>query len=192
MSIILTPPGYTRYDHPMIFLAGPIQGADDWQSRAAKYIHQSEPNVIVANPRRDVKFEGEFNEEMYNTQVDWETHHLRSAAKRGTVLFWLGRESEHSCKRSFAQTTRFELGEWFAWHRRNGKEFAIGIEDGYTGGRYVKRRLSQDMPDVQIHPNLEETCFYAAALIYDQFGRLSAPVAKQFRDKDHWLYERWR
>lgn len=79
-----TPVEYIKSEitRPVIFLAGPIQGAADWQSEAARIIKRLNRNVIVASPRRDYKPE-EFD---YGGQVDWETFHLRRAGENGAIM----------------------------------------------------------------------------------------------------------
>jgi Nucleoside 2-deoxyribosyltransferase like len=139
---------------PVIFLAGPIQGTGDWQSEASRLIHARSPGVIVASPRR-AYLPGEFD---YGKQVDWETHHLHRAAQNGAILFWLAREEEHLPSRAYAQTSRFELAEWKLRHERDGVKIVIGIEEGFSGERYIRRRFSQDCPEVPILTTLLETC----------------------------------
>lgn len=97
---------------PLVFLAGPIQEAEDWQSTAIGLISRESSAINVASPRGDYSNRA-FD---YNTQVDWETYYLNQAAKYGGILFWLAKEKEHVCDRAFAQTTRFELGEWLTKH----------------------------------------------------------------------------
>lgn len=139
---------------PVVFLAGPIQGTGDWQAEAKRLIHAKRPEVIVASPRR-VYLPGEFE---YDKQVDWETHHLRRASHNGAILFWLAREEEHLPSRAYAQTSRFELAEWKVRHERDGVKIVIGIEKGFSGERYIRRRFSQDCPEVPILATLLETC----------------------------------
>lgn len=145
----------------VIFLAGPIQGAPDWQSRAVKYIHKLNPEIIVASPRRDYP-EGTF---IYEAQVDWETHYLRKAGAEGVVLFWLARQAVETPGRAYAQTTRFELAEWKMRHERDGAKLVVGIEAGFGNERYIKRRLEQDAKNVPILSTLEETCESAVKLL---------------------------
>jgi hypothetical protein len=84
--------------------------------------------------------------------------YLRRAAKEGVILFWLAKEDEHVCHRAYAQTSRFEIGEWKERHCRDGSHIVVGIEPGFTGGRYIRRRFGQDCPDVHIAESLEDTC----------------------------------
>ncbi len=168
MSKIIIPPTYLqKTDASVIFLAGPIQGTNDWQSKAIEFIKSRDSGLYITSPRRNVDRKhcrDNFSDEMYNEQIDWETYHLRKAGETGAILFWLAKEFEHCCSRAYAQTTRFELGEWKVHHERDGANLVIGIEDGYTGAKYIRRRLLQDCPDVTICSILEETCDEAIKL----------------------------
>lgn len=163
-KLILPPDYLENLDAPLIFLAGPIQGSYRWQDHAIQIIKEKAPSIYIASPRRNVEIKyqkGDFTKEMYNEQVDWETHHLRKAGENGTILFWLASELEHNCERAYAQTSRFELGEWKVRHERDGINLVVGIEDGFTNARYIKRRFSQDCPNVLICSTLEQTCYEA-------------------------------
>ena len=162
---ILIAPEYKTIYGPLIFLAGPIQGAYVWHEQAIDTIQSLDNRINIASPRRRAKHEGEFTQDMYNEQVDWETHHLRRAGKEGAVLFWLAKEHEHVCYRAYAQTSRFELAEWKMRHERDKINLVVGIEEGFTGYRYIRRRFSQDCPDVPILSTLEETCEKAVELV---------------------------
>ena len=144
---------YVDIEGSIIFLAGPIQGTYFWQDQAIKIIQKLDPEMNIASPRR-------YSEEgfVYEEQVDWETHYLNKAAKKGIVLFWLAKEIEHNCERPFAQTSRFELGEWKVKHEKEGTKIVVGIEEGFTNAKYIKRRISQDCPKIKICSSLEETC----------------------------------
>jgi len=158
-------PEYTDVEGPLIFLAGPIMGAYNWQKEAIAIIQKNAPEINIASPRRDLAKDcmpdGDFSEEIYNEQVDWETHYLQRAGKDGMVLFWLAKEFKHACERAYAQTTRAELFEWKVYHQVYGAKLAVGIEEGFTGARYIKRRFSQDCPDIPVCNSLEETCMKA-------------------------------
>lgn len=166
MGKLILPPNYIEIDSPVIFLAGPIQGAPDWQARAIEIIKKLGSGLYIASPRRGVEKKGEFTREMYNAQVDWETYHLRKAGENGTILFWLAKEENHLCRRAYAQTSRFEIAEWKIRHERDNSNIVIGIEEGFSGEKYIRRRFSQDCPEVSICSNLEETCKEAIRLIY--------------------------
>ena len=156
----LQPPEIVATEGPVIFLAGPIQGGPDWQSEAATIIHDIDPEITVASPRKNYP-EGEF---VYERQVDWETHFLRTAGRTGVIAFWLAAQIEETPGRAYAQTTRFELAEWKMRHEYEGTKLTIGIEKGFGNERYIRRRFGQDAPDVKITDNLEEMCRNAVDL----------------------------
>jgi hypothetical protein len=156
----LVPPKIAAVEGPLVFLAGPIQGAPDWQAVAISWFTANAPTLTIASPRRDYA-PGEFD---YAAQVDWESHHLRRAASCGVILFWLAREAIVVPDRSYAQTTRFELAEWKIRHERDGTRMVVGIEDGFSGARYVRQRFGQDCPWVPLASSLIEACRRAADL----------------------------
>ena len=160
--LLIQPSEVVETDGPVIFLAGPIQGAPDWQTTAAGFIHDADPSIIVASPRRDYP-EGTF---VYEKQVDWETHFLRTAGRTGVIAFWLAAQVEETPKRSYAQTTRFELGEWKKTHEYEGTKLTVGIEEGFGNARYIRHRFSQDAPEVKIVDSLEETMRNAVELLH--------------------------
>jgi hypothetical protein len=155
------PPEILKITGNIVFLAGPIQGALDWQKEAVAIFDKLEAKITIANPRREY-LDGEF---VYEKQVDWETANLRAASEQGVILFWLAAEHTHNCDRAYAQTTRFELAEWKIRHERDGVKVVIGIDKGFSNGRYIRRRISQDCPDIRIQDSLEDTCKEAIRLL---------------------------
>ncbi|MBT3397718.1 hypothetical protein HOA55_02970 [archaeon] len=161
---VILPPNYPN--DPLIFLAGPIQGAPEWHDPAIRIIHAKDLEINIASPSRSVseeylnqnlaKFGNRFPE-----QVDWESKHLRQAADHGAILFWMPKEKTHFCERAYAQTTRFELGEWATKSKYGKCDLAVGIQPGFPGESYIRRRLHQDLPDLKIHITLRETCWDA-------------------------------
>jgi len=147
--MIVYPPNYEDNKNPLIFLAGPIQGAPDWHSKAIKIIKSIDENIQIASPKRK-KVSSNFTNEMYNEQVNWETHYLNRASKNGVILFWLAKEKDHICERAYAQTSRFELAEWYNKSKHN---IIVGIEKGFSGEKYIRKRL-----DIHIYNKLEDVC----------------------------------
>jgi hypothetical protein len=123
---------------------------------------------VVCNPRTTRPWHGD-----YNGQVDWELENLRLASTEGATLFWLAKPDPNQKQpegRAYAQTSRFELGEWVGRHierdgfsglARDGEYFrgylVVGIEDGFTNERYIRRRLSNLWPDMPIPNSLGGT-----------------------------------
>lgn len=143
--------------NPTIFLAGPIQSAPAWHNDAIEFlIHFSNNNAAydIASPKLLEKpklF-------LYDAQVSWETKYLKHSADTGVILFWLANPiiDELDPTRSYAQTTRFELAEWYgkSCYDKNIK-LVVGIEPGFHGERYIKYRMSNTMP---IYDNLKNVC----------------------------------
>jgi hypothetical protein len=155
-TVAVYPPNLVELeDRPCVFLAGPIKGAENWQEEAIGDLSKQFDGIVIASPRDPgPKWHGD-----YNAQVDWETRYLHAAAHHGVILFWLGKEETHTCERAYAQTTRFELGEWFGKSRAfNAQYFVLGIEEGFTNEPYIRRRVGQVFPDLEIHSSLDDTC----------------------------------
>lgn len=163
MKEVIIAPNYIKINGPLIFLAGPIQGAPDWQSRAIEIFKKMKP-VHVASPRRPIKFFGDFAEKDYHAQVEWEHHYLDYAAKNGVTMFWLANAIRHIPGRAYAQTTRFELGEAVARHYLKGIKVVVGIEKGFSSERYLRKTIGSKAPDIPIPDLLEETCRRAVGL----------------------------
>lgn len=165
MGKVLYPPNIVLCSRKVIFLAGPIQGAEPWQEKAIKIIQSLDSSIDIACPRRPVITKGDLRGDDYNAQVEWETHYLDRAGQYGVVMFWLAKESEHNCARAYAQTTRFELGEWKARHEFDSKVIlVVGVEPGFTNEKYIRRRLFQDYRGINVWPTLQETCEAAVRL----------------------------
>ncbi len=67
-------------------------------------------------------------------------------------------------ERSYAQTTRFELGEAVTTHRFTGARVVVGIEDGFTNARYLRRAIAKKASGIPFCASFEETCRKAIAL----------------------------
>jgi hypothetical protein len=156
---VIRPPDWVnlRLEYPIVFLAGPIQGAPDWQQEAADTIESWDAwGMSVANPRSPEPFHGD-----YTQQVEWELHYLYLASLYGKVVVWLKCQDpslNHDPDRAYAQTSRFELGEWVGRSMEKGKRmFILGIEPGFSGERYIRKRLTMWYPDIVIPSTLQGT-----------------------------------
>lgn len=159
--------GYGGDTRPLVFLAGPILGAEDWQSKAVEIIHSKDSNIIIANPRRaqwEAVEPGQYDYE-FDIQVLWETNHLRLASAYGAIMFWLAKETTHIPDRAFAQTSRFEFAEWFTHYKYrkihnpdNPLKLILGVEEGFPGRKYILSRVFEDCPEFIVSTTLEDTC----------------------------------
>jgi hypothetical protein len=158
--VFLQPPEIVEKDRPVIFLAGPVQGAPDWQSVAGRTIQDIDPSIIVASPRKNYP-EGTF---VYERQVDWETRFLRVAGETGAIAFWLANQVEPTPGRAYGQTSRFEIGEWLVRHIYTGAPLTVGFEEDFGNIRYFRHRFAKSAPDVKFTDNFEELCQNAVDL----------------------------
>lgn len=184
MSEVYIPTKYieTNVRHPVIFLGGPIQGADDWQSKATEIIAKENSYIIVASPRGQY-LPGEFD---YDGQADWETFHLKRAAKNGVIMFWFPKPLEHFPDRAYAQKSRVGLRQWATRHELGGSDMVIGIEEGFSGEKYIRKRLNRDRKKAGLEPipifsTLEETC-RAAVYILDR-SIINNPLPKRKKSR---------
>lgn len=154
-GVTVFPPKSIEVDGPLVFLAGPIKGSARWQDEAISYLERNAPVLSIASPRKSLDRAADYTESDYISQVDWESHYLRVAAKQGVILFFFAKEETHYCDRPFARTTRIEFGEWMAHHELEGTRLVVGFEEGFDGDKYVRHRL-QDYPKVPIGETLNE------------------------------------
>ncbi|MBW2966455.1 nucleoside 2-deoxyribosyltransferase domain-containing protein [Candidatus Woesearchaeota archaeon] len=165
---IIIVPRYSNVNGPLVFLAGPIQGALEWQDKAIEILRKNAPDLHIASPRRKEEYEGEFTKEMYYEQVDWETHYLNRAAEDGCIMFWLAEEYTHICSRAYAQTSRFELAKWTTKKLYEERiKIAVGIDEGFSGARYIRYELSKRADEIPILGSLENTCLKTIEMIYN-------------------------
>ena len=137
---------------PIVFLAGPVQGAKNWQDDAINYLKDAD--IVIANPRSAATF-GDDSKFDYTEQINWEHENLDRA---NVVLFWLAKEKEHICTRAYAQTSRFELGERLGIIRQDGyAHIVVGIEPGFTGASYIEHSLKKKA-HIQVYTSLIEVC----------------------------------
>jgi len=165
---VIIPPRYVEVSGPLIFLAGPIRGTADWQSEAIRILKSNNASLSIASPRRQELMQHDFPESTFNEQVDWEHFYLQQSAKNGVILFWLAKELEHRCDRAYGQTTRFELGEAVAMHHFIGTQVVVGIEDGFTGARYLQKTLSKKYPDIPVCNDLKKACELSVRLAIEK------------------------
>lgn len=128
-----------------VFLAGPIQGAPHWQFEMPTI-----DNVVYFSPRRKKYPDPTFN---YDEQVAWETLGLHIA---DVVLFWIPEPDEEYVKenegRSYAQTTRFELGEYIAL----GKKVIVGGYKEFPGFKYYVNKAKKYKNILGVYNTLDE------------------------------------
>ena len=166
----------------MVFLAGPIVGAERWQDAAIAYWQQRPTqNFCVATPRRAQDRVDDFTDDDYRKQVYWESMNLRRASQTGLIMFWLAKEKEHECGRAFAQTTRFELGEWLT---RAPARVMLGIEEGFTGAKYIRQRFASVS---HMTPGMDQTIYNTLPDICNAINERLAWFASGTCKKHSWI-----
>ncbi len=171
MNKLIIPKTYVKdLDAPLIFLAGPIRSAPNWQDETIKILFSQKSDLIIASPRRGVRNEIaeyiiEGNENYFPRQRAWERHYLKLASKKGAILFWLPGEEKHDCQKVYGAMTRIELGQWMTNYRHdNSVKFCVGSDGKFPEMEIIEYDLSLDSPNKKIFKTLEETCVEALRL----------------------------
>ena len=157
---------------PLIFLAGPIRSAPNWQDEAIDFLFSQEQNLAIASPRRGIRdkiasYIMPGDENYFSRQRAWERHYLDIASKTGAILFWLPGEIEHDCQKVYGAMTRVEIGQWMTrYNFDKNVRFCIGSDGKFPELHTIAFDLRIDAPDKKIFLTLEETCAEAARLAY--------------------------
>lgn len=175
MSKLIIPKTYVQeLITPLIFLAGPIRSAPNWQDEAIDFLFLQEPNLAIASPRRGVRdkiatYIITGDETYFPRQRAWERHYLDIASKTGTILFWLPGEAEHDCKKVYGAMTRVEIGQWMTEYKHDKNvRFCVGSDDKFPELHTIEYDLQLDSPDKKILRTLEETCTEAVRLAHQR------------------------
>lgn len=150
-----------KIEKPLIFLAGPIRGAPDWQEEAIQRIITNNREVIIANPRWDARgyvkgmsIRGDENH--FKRQRQWEKYYLEIAAKTGCVMFWLANAPGYM--------TRLELGLLMGEYKINrSPRFCVGGDPRFLDIETIRYDLIEDTRKI-IYSSLAETCNTAIKL----------------------------
>jgi hypothetical protein len=173
------PPNYDEINdsEPVLFLAGPIQGAANWQRQVLEIVRTIPAQIDtlhVANPRREtIRVMGDFSEEDYNIQVDWEEDHILRSYDNGGILYWFDAQDPdipYEKGRAYAQTTRIEIGDTLAVKRLGHDINAVfGFDPKYKGGSEKYLRKKANKHGVPVFDELEVACRALVNQIEDQF-----------------------
>lgn len=159
-----------KIDVPLIFLAGPIRGAPNWQDNAVTILLEKEKNLMIASPRRGIReaiaqYVVNGDDAYFPRQRAWERHYLDLAAKTGAILFWLPGEVEHKCEKAYGAMTRVELGQWMTKSKQDKSvRWCIGSDGKFSELNTLLYDLSLDAPEKEVKKTLEETCAEALLL----------------------------
>lgn len=137
-------------DEVKVFLAGPCQGAPEWQENVPPI-----PGVVWLNPRKNLP---QFS---LPTQLKWETTALRIA---DIVVFWIPAPEIDIPGRSYAQTTRTEIGETLG---RSEKTIIFGAYPDFPGREYLRLKIRE----------------YGWANMYDSWEGVEEELRKVVKEK---------
>lgn len=166
---ILVPKTYVERKNlltPLFFLAGPIKGGGNWQTRCIGFMAQRSLRFTVAIPFQ-LKEDNPYycwretgKEDYFERRLHWERYYLELAQ---CIIFWLPCENKTDPRNDgqpYARDTYGELGEWRGRliGNRQSKRIVIGAEPGFPGIDVItanfKAALGQEFP---IYGTLEET-----------------------------------
>ncbi|MDO8511366.1 MAG: hypothetical protein Q7S55_04320, partial [Nanoarchaeota archaeon] len=161
MPKLIIPKTYVPVKSPLIFLAGPIGSAPNWQDEAINHLFSLDSDLVIASPRRGIResiapYILTGNENFFHRQRAWERHYLDIASKTGAIMFWLPGEAEHKCEKVYGAMTRLELGQWMTDYRHNPEvRFCVGSDGKFPELDTIKYDLLLDAPDKEIKNSLE-------------------------------------
>ena len=179
-------------EKPVLFLAGPIRNAPRWHYDAIRQVIETDMEVFVAAPIRDVPedirpfvFCDSDKIPTVSRQRKWELYYLAQARIMGCVIFWLSNESpvkEHPDK-VYAHITMLELGTALAIRKQYGSLFnlVIGVDTKFPEWETIKMDIDElpteytsyyldgpvttQIPPVPVCHTLEDTISTALNLI---------------------------
>ena len=175
MGKVIIPKTYVQdIEAPLIFLAGPIRSAPNWQDKAIDFLLSQNSDLVIASPRRGVRdkiapYIVQGDENYFPRQRAWERHYLNIASKTGAIIFWLPGEEEHNCEKVYGAMTRVEIGQWMTNYRHdNSVRFCVGSDGKFPEMHTIDYDLQLDAPNKKIFSSLEETCAEAVRLAYQR------------------------
>jgi hypothetical protein len=153
-------------DWPVFFLAGPVQGGDDWQQRCyieiQKYLtffyavipcRYPEDHILMQVAEKGIN-------NFFERQTMWERFYLKIASIKGCIIFWLPCESKINPRKDglpYAMDTRGELGEWRGQMMYNSEiKLVIGAEEKFPGLSSIQRNFNA-FTTFPIYNSLENT-----------------------------------
>ncbi len=176
MKIIL-PKTHAKPEFPLIYLAGPIRSAPEWQDKAIELLLSVMPDCTVANPRRYVsktlqEYVAKCDNAFFPRQRAWERHYMEIAATereggktKSALLFYLPAEEKQDRDKVYGHMTQYELGEWITRYELNPKtSMVIGADQRYPELGTVTYDISS-RTNLTILNGLEETVREAARIV---------------------------
>ena len=166
MSELILPKTYVEVElaKRVIFLAGPIRSAPNWQDKAIELLFKEYSSLVIVSPRRGVReniaqYVVTGNDTYFERQRAWEQHYLELASKQGAIMFWLPGEEKHDCNKVYGAMTRIELGQGMTHYKYdNNVRVCFGTDGSFPEFSTIAYDLSIHAKDKKILTTLEETC----------------------------------
>ena len=137
MIVVEAPSRYRNsMGYPMLFMAGGITGAEDWQTKLLEEL--KDEDLVVFNPKR--KNFDTSDEEVEAQQITWEFLHI---AKANAISFWFPPQT-------LCPITLFELGAVLG--EKTDRSIFVGCDPSYARIRDVKIQVelrSKKIEDVE-------------------------------------------
>ena len=174
-----------RDSFPLFYLAGPIQGGDEWQVRACEFIASNIDDVDVVVPNwwnaehpLIKKYGATDVTATIDDAIKWERAYLYTAGlghfQRGCIIVWVPDESKtrpRDDNSPYGRDTYGEIAEWrgrmlgYADLRRPENEWprmVVGAEGGFPGLPQIRKNFSFGLNNkYQIYETLAETVLAA-------------------------------
>ena len=144
-----------KYGVPLIFLEGPVQGSQDWQTPFAHKLLEAVPGIAVASPRVTPEHEAnltskdpEVKKAASERQVAYEFNARTRAFQYGAVALWYAPQDPslpYPEGRRHGKTTPIENGEvWGHLRHKPNYPFIVGfdpsfVESGENSRGYISR-----------------------------------------------------
>ncbi|MFZ1301935.1 MAG: hypothetical protein WAQ27_05195 [Candidatus Microsaccharimonas sp.] len=140
---------------PLVFLEGPVQGAENWQTGFAHLLLEQVDGIAVASPRVTPEHEAnltskdpEIKAKASEKQVAYEFLARRLALSHGAIALWYATQDPslpYNQERVFGKTTQIENGELWGWMMAQPDyPFVVGVDPEFQEGPrnsrgYIKR-----------------------------------------------------
>lgn len=155
---------------PLVFLEGPVQGADDWQTPFAHHLLDTVEDIAVASPRVTAEHEAHLKSSdpqektrASERQVAYEFLARRRAFQFGAIALWYAPQNPslpYPTGRRYGKTTPIENGEvWGHLMHKPDYPFIVGydpsfIESGENSRGYISRNHA--LMGIKEHESLDD------------------------------------
>jgi len=139
MIVVEAPSRYRNsMGYPMLFMAGGITGAEDWQTKLLEELKGED--LVVFNPKR--KNFDTSNKDIEAQQITWEFLHI---AKADAISFWFPPQT-------LCPITLFELGAVLG--ERTNRPVFVGCDPLYARIRDVKIQVALRNKKIEVVESL--------------------------------------